>query len=285
MHRVGDTPGVLAFGRERGIEVLRERTAGRNVLAVLTESTADEWLRQWERASGNASRLGLVECYELARGSAARTNDSMAVSGRFSFSTVQRPADSAALSTALESHLDEWGGDPGRSLLYIESGEHLGATRNTVLDTLDRLGERHDTPEVVVAVDPGTDSTRSVVDLQHRLSETVGAPDPDSEAIRSVTRLREADPTTFGYLTQYWRQTLRALEAVDRTYPRAKQLHGAIESELSPRIFGTVLSGLAWLGVISTRGETNGPNRYDCREYDPDRAARVGFAAESLGES
>lgn len=285
MHRVDNPSGVLVFGRELGVEVLRERAAGRNILAVLTESTADEWLRQWERGAGNASRLGLVECYELARGSAARASNSVAVSGRLSFSTVQRPLDPDALSTALEKHLDEWGGEPEESLLYIESGDQLGAGRDRVFQTLEHIAGRHDTPAVVVTVDPETDSTRRVVDLQHRLSETVGAPEPDSEAVRSVTRLREADPTTFGYLTQYWREALRALEAVERTYPRAKQLHDAIESELSPRMLGAALSGLAWLDVISTRGETNGPNRYDCREYDPDRAARMGFAAESLGES
>jgi len=285
MHRVDDIPGVLAFGRDRGVTTLRERAAGRNVLAVLVESTADEWFRQWERSAGTASRLGLVECYELTRGSASSANESFAVSGGLSISTVQRPVGVDTLSTTLANHLDEWRDEPEASLLYVESGEQLGENGATAVETIDRLREQPDTLEFVVTVDPETSATRTVLDLQHRLPETVGAPELDNEAVRSVTRLREADPTTFGYMTRYWREALRALEAADRTYPRAKQLNDAIESDLSPRMLGAALSGFAWLDVIGIRGETNGPNRYDCRNYDRERAARLGFAAESLADS
>lgn len=285
MHRVDDTPGVLAFGRDRGFATLCERTHGQNVLAILTESTTDEWFLQWERSAGTASRLGLVECYEFVRGSAAHADDSLTVSGALSLSTVQRPVETDALLTALEKHLDEWRGEPEKSLLYVESGGQLGESQDTVVETIDRLRRRPDTPEFVVTVDPETDALRTVVELQHRLPETVGALEPDTEAIRAVTRLREADPTTFGYLTRYWREALRALEAADRTYPRAKQLHETVEDGLSPRMLGAALSGLAWLKVISIRGETNGPNRYDCRNFDPERAARLGFAAESLTDT
>lgn len=285
MHRVDDTPGVLAFGRDRGVETLRDRATGQNVLAVLTESTTDEWFRQWERWAGTATRLGLVECYEFTRGSETRANDSVTVTGGLSISTVQRPVGSDTLSSELQKHLTAWVGGPEESLVYVESADQLGENGTTAVETIDRLRHHTDTPEFVVTVAPEIDAARTVLDLQHRLPETVGAPEPDSEAVRSVMRLREADPTTFGYLTRYWREALRALEAADRTYPRAKQLHDAVESELSPRVLGAALSGFAWLDVIGIRGETNGPNRYDCRNYDLERAARLGFAAESLAES
>ena len=282
-----DTTGTLVFGRDSGAATLRERAPGKNVLAVLAESTADEWFRQWQHTGGTASRLGLLECYELTRGSAACANDSVTTSGTLSLSRVERPVDAGTLSSAIENHLEKWSGDPEETLIYVESAGQLGAEtgRHPVVELLDWLPVRQDPPQLLVTVDPGTDAAATAVEHQRRLPETIGAPNPDTEALRAVTRLREAEPTTFGYLTRYWRQALLALEATDRAYPRASQLHETVESDLSPRMLGAALSGLVWLDAISLRGETNGPNRYDCQGYDPERVARLGLAADSLAES
>lgn len=289
MASVRDSPELLAFGATRGIEELREHSAGRNVLAVLTESTADEWHRKWERSTADTEQLALVECYDLARSTVANDPETRVVSDELAVSTVQRPVEIEQLSPILARFFDGWEAGESDTLLYIESLEDLVADAGlTELHPLfERLVERTRSTGsgIVVNADPETDDAHAVVAFQALLAETVGAPEPTVDAIAAVRRLRETDPTKFGYFRQYWRDAIRAIERVDRSYPQAKQLHESVESEeLSPRMLGAALSALVWLDAISLRGNTNGANRYDRQSYDPEYAARLGLAVDALDE-
>lgn len=283
-----DSPELLAFGSERAFEELCERSAGRNVLAVLTESTADEWHRRWQRSTATAEQLALVECYDLARSTATSGPETRVVSDTLAMATVQRPLDTDLLGDVLGQFLDGW--EPGQSetLIYVESLDALLADtgQEELRDLFERLVDRTRSTGsgMVVAVDPETEAARAAVAFEDLLAERVGSPVPSAEATAAVQRLREADPTKFGYFRRYWRDALRALDRVDRAYPQASQLHDAVETELSPRMLGAALSGLAWLDAISLRGNTNGANRYDRRSYDPEYAAQLGLAVESLDE-
>ncbi|AEN05393.1 hypothetical protein Halar_1669 [halophilic archaeon DL31] len=287
MHCVSDEPGFLAFGAERGLQELHARAADRNVLAVLTDSTVDEWYPQWERTTTGSGQVGLIEYYEMVRGSAVDTHETHVVSDELALSTVQRPVDVTALIDMLSEHLDRWAAENADTVIFIESIETMLADAGLagVIDLFEQMLDGSNSPGVVVSADPETTGPRAVVELQNCLGETVGRPEPPASAIAAVSRLRAEDPATFGYVQRYWREAVSAIEATSRNYPQAKQLHGAVETELSPRMLGMTLSGLACLDVLSLRGETNGPNRYACRSYDPDRAARLGLAAESLAES
>ncbi len=281
-----NSPQLLAFGAERGMARLRDEAAGHNVLAILTATDADEWHRRFQRSTASAEQVALVECYDVARGAAATNPDTRVLSEDLVMSTVQRPVDADVLSGVFERVLDGWEHGTGDTLVYIDSLDELVADmgRPAASDLFDRLLERTRSAGsgIVAAVDPETDTMRATVDFERRVADAVGSPIPDAAATATVRRLRAADPTKFGYFRRYWRDAVRALDAVDRTYPQAKQLHDAIETEVSPRMLGAAISGLAWMDAISLRGNTNGPNRYDRSSYDPEFAARLGVAVESL---
>lgn len=283
-----DPPELLAFGTNRGMEELRERAAGHNVLAVLTRSSADEWHREWERSTADAEQLALVECYDLARSAAASTPETRVVSDDLAVSTIQRPVEPEQLKTLLGRFLDGWEAGESDTLLYVESLEDLvaDAGRSKFRELFANLVERTSSTDsgIVVTADPEPDDARAVVEVEELLKDTLGAPEPSVDAAAAVRRLREADPTKFGYFRQYWRDALRALDRADRAYPQAKQLHEEVETELSPRMLGAALSALAWLDAISLRGNTNGANRYDRGSYDPEYAARLGLAVDALDE-
>lgn len=287
MANARNPPDLLAFGATRGMQELCEHSASRNVLAVLTESTGDEWHRKWEHSTADAEQLALVECYDLARSTTTSSVETRVVSDDLAVSTVPRPVEIEQLSAVLTRFLDGWEANESDTLLYIESLDDLvaDAGRTELRRLFERLVERTRPTGsgMVVTADPETDDARAAVAFETLLTETVGAPEPAVEAAAAVRRLREADPTKFGYFRQYWRDAVRALERVDRAYPQAKQLQESIESEeLSPRMLGAALSALAWLDAISVRGNTNGPNRYNRQSYDPEYAARLGFAVDSL---
>ena len=274
---------LLSFGVDQAIRTLREHATGRNVLAVLTESTADEWHRRWERSGADAEQVALVECFDLTRGAVA--SQTTVVSDDLAISTIERPIDSNALFTVLERFLDGWDQSPNDTVVYIESLDALlaDADRESVRRLIERLRERtrSGAAGLVAAVSRGCPA-RTTVKFSDVFDETVGEPTFASDAPTAVRRLRMADPTTFGYFRSYWREALTILDRTDRSYVQAGQLEG--ETDLSSRTLGATLSAFAQLDVLSVRANTNGPNRYDCRSYDPERAAELGLAVESLPE-
>jgi hypothetical protein len=273
-------PELLAFGHDRAMRTLREHAAGENLLAVLTESTADEWHRRWERSGGDAEQLSLVDCFDLARGStAARTN---VVSDELVVSTLERPVTIEQLRSVLDRFLDGWEASPRGTVVYVESlaGLVADSDEETVEELLERLSERTERERSGIVATATGCSARETVAFGDVLSETAGEPTFDTDAPTAVRRLRVEDPTTFGYFRRYWRDAIEILDRVDRSYVQAGQL----DTDLSSRTLGATLSAFAQLDALTVRADTNGPNRYDCRQYDSERAAELGLAVESLPE-
>ncbi|GAB7092849.1 hypothetical protein JCM30237_00010 [Halolamina litorea] len=274
----------LAFGAERAMQTVRSHAAGRNVLAVLTDTTADEWRRSWERTGVNSEQVGIVECFDLARGAGAATQTSV-VSEDLAVATVERPVETRQLRTVLEQFLEGWNRGSNSTLVYLDSLGALVADSDydSVCRLLQQLRSWTDQPgSGIVATATEACPPRTTARFSDFFAATVGEPAVDAEATTAVQRLRVHDPTTFGYFRSYWRDALAVLERTDRSFVQAGQL--APKTDLSSRVLGTTLSAFARLGVLSVRADTNGPNRYDCRRYDPQRAAELGLVVDSLPE-
>jgi|AntRauTorcE11898_2_1112593.scaffolds.fasta_scaffold26202_2 hypothetical protein len=273
----------LAFGAERAMRELREHVAGRNVLAILTDATADEWHRRWQRSDTGAEQIGIVDCFEFSRGATATqttvVNDDLAIS------TLERPIDPTELRPVLERYLDGWESGQNGTVVYIDSlGDLLAdADREAVEELLRWLRDRTDIEESgLVATADDDCPPRAVAAFGALLDETAGHPTFDTDAQTAVRRLRTTDPTTFGYFRSYWPDAIAALERADRSFVQAGQLEAG--TDISTRMLGATLSAFAQLEALSLRADTNGPNRYDLRSYDPDRAAELGLAVDALPE-
>lgn len=273
-------PDSLAYGVDRAMRTLREHATGENLLVVLTDSTADEWHRRWQRSGGDAEKVGIVECFDLARGAVA--GETTVVSQELAISRAERPVTGEGIRSMLDQFLDGWEGSPRGTLVYVESLGDLRADtdRETVEGLLGRIRERTDREGSGVVATAGDCSARDAVAFGDALAGTVGEPTFDTDAPTAVRRLRTTDSTTFGYFRRYWRDAIDVLDRIDRSYVQA----GQIDTDLSARTLGATLSAFARLDALAVRADTNGPNRYDCRQYDPERAAELGLAVESLPE-
>lgn len=263
---------------------------GANVLAVLTDSTSDEWHRRWEGAGGPTyEQMGIVETYELARSTAASAPQTNVVNDDLAVTTVQRPVDPSALCRVIEQYLDGWAGSDPETLVYVESLDALlaeGQVDALVSATAEILENAREVGATVRATfDAEAVSPRTTVAVGDLFETAVGAPLADPDAVAALQRLRDDDPTNFGYFRGHWRVALRALDASSRTYPQAKQLYDDVEApDASPRKLGAALSALERLDALALWGDTVGANRYDLTSYDPERAAALGLAVESLAE-
>lgn len=274
-----DGPAVLSFDVDRAEQVLREHVDGRNLLAVLTESTADQWHRRWR---GTAAKMALVDCFEFTRGAATTAARTNVVSEELAVAEVERPATGEALRSVCGQFFDGWAESPRGTVVYVESLADLreDTDRETVATLLEGFEQRTERADSGVVATLDGCSARDTVAFADAFAETIGEPSFDSDAEVAVRRLRATDPTTFGYFRRYWRDAMDVLDGVDRSYVQAGQL----ETELSSRTLGATLSALAQLDALAVRADTNGPNRYDCRQYDPERAAELGLAVELLPE-
>jgi len=278
-----DPPQRLAFGAERAMQSLREHAAGRNVLAIVADSSADEWHRRWGRTDAGAEQIGIVECFEFSRGAAA--SQTTVVNDELAVSTVERPIDPAELRDVLDRYLSGWEAGQNDTVVYLDSlGALLGdADRAAVRELLEWLRVRTDSADsgIVATIDPDC-SARDVVAFSDVIRDTVGEPTFDADASTAVHELRLRDPTTFGYFRNYWREAIAVLDRADRSFAQAGQLDAG--EALSTRMLGATLSAFAQLDALSVRADTNGPNRYDLREYDAERAAALGLAVDALPE-
>lgn len=283
---------ALIYERQRGIETLRAEATGANVLAVLTDSSSDEWHRHWLREVGTPyEQMGIVETYELARSTTATATEpaTSVVNPDLAVTTVQRPVDPDELAVVVEQYLDGWADSEADTILYVESFDSFldDLSLDALLHTTDRLLQHARAVDASVRVqfDDESASALATVRLGDRFESVVGTPIGDPTAVSALQRLRHDDPTNFGYLRSNWRDALRALDASTRTYPQAKQLHADVDTtETSPRTLGAALSALERLDALGLWGDNVGPNRYDLRSYDPEEVAIIGLAVESLAE-
>jgi hypothetical protein len=261
---------------------------GRNVLAVLTESTTDEWHRQWDGPGGPTyEQMGVVEIYDLARSTTASAPQTRVVNDDLAVTTVQRPVEAATVDRLVEQYLDGWAESEVETIVYVESLDALftDAGLDDALETTTAIVEKARAVGAIVRAgfDSDAASARATVRVRDCFETVVGAPIADPAAVADLQRLRADDPTNFGYLRGHWHEALTALDASTRSYPQAKQLYEDADiPETSPRKLGAALSALERLGALALWGDTVGANRYDLTSYDPERAAALGLAAESL---
>jgi hypothetical protein len=105
----------------------------------------------------------------------------------------------------------------------------------------------------------------------------------------AVAGLRADQPEAFGYLRRHWRAVRDGVAACPLAYPKARQLHDALEAagrepDATPRALGMALAALVQLGVVDVWGsaDTVGATRYDLTGLDPDCIDAAGRAAETL---
>jgi hypothetical protein len=105
----------------------------------------------------------------------------------------------------------------------------------------------------------------------------------------AVAGLRADQPEAFGYLRRHWRAVRDGVAACPLAYPKARQLHDALEAagrepDATPRALGMALAALVQLGVVDVWGsaDTVGATRYDLTGLDPDCIDAAGRAAEAL---
>ncbi|MFW5948302.1 MAG: DUF7504 family protein [Halolamina sp.] len=277
-----DGPALFSYGVDRGERAVHEHAGGRNVLAVLTDSTTDEWHRRLERSRAAVEQVAIVECFDFVRGNAAAAQPTV-VTDDLAVAPVERPIEAERLRSTLDRFLDGWAEHGSDTVVYVESLDALlgDVDQPTVEMLLEHLRERteQDGSGLIAGISPDC-PPRSAVAFSSVLDAVVGQPSFADDAEVAIRRLRLRDPTTFGYFRSYWREALAALDRTDRTYVQAGQL----ETEISSRMLGATLSALARLDALSVRANTNGPNRYDCRSYDPERAAILGLTVDALPE-
>lgn len=270
-------------------DLLREHPPGRNVLAVLYEQSADAWRRRWRTEVGwRPVQQGLIEVTELTRRTATAGPTTQVLPDRnVALTTAERPVGAETMSETMNQYLDGWADSDARTVVFFESLETLieDTSIAAAADVLDALSERVAAIDAVgyvclddATVDPAT--IDGVIDA----FEAVHFDESPTALAAQIHRLRRGDPTSYGYLRRHWSEARRGLEATNRTYPQARQIHETIEEpEATPRALGTTLGALVRLGVIDVWGETVGANRYDLTEYDADRLSTIGRILERQG--
>lgn len=246
------------------------------VVSVLFGTGLEEWRRGW-RGPGRSppDREAVVVASDVAR-SATAASQTRAVADRgLAYTVLGTATDTARILDAVRETID---GVTNPTVL-VDDIAPLAVRRDagTAVEMVEALGTAAaDTGgslavgcAVVPAVEPVLSSLAAA-------GNVVGA---DAEVAAAVDRLRDRDPTTFGYLRRHWTEARRGIESCSRNYPQSKQVHAALsDPETTPRTLGATLSGLVSLGVLDTWGETVGPTRYDVTAYDPDRLTAVGIA-------
>lgn len=261
----------------------------RNVLGVVYDATADEFRRRlrtelpWEPV-----QTGLVETYEVARSGAveAGTVRSRVLDRELALTTVKRPADAGTMAGAVGRYLDGWADSAAPTAVVVDSLAGLVAddSREAAVDFVADLADRVAASGGVayVCLDDTEAAPRLIEQLRRHVDAVHGEAVPPTDAVAAVARLRADDPTTFGYVRRHWREAGAGVEAADRAYAQARQVHEALDDpETTPRSLGLALNGLVRLGVLDVWGDGIGANRYDLRAFDRDRFAAVGLALDA----
>ncbi|WP_224335669.1 hypothetical protein [Haloprofundus halobius] len=246
-----------------------------DVVAVLTETTPDEWVDRWRTEVGpDPAGHTILTVDETTRSAAASTSNGPLFGG-ISVTTTAAPVSPDVVADTLETALARPA--PERELfVWVESLAPLSAGESTIplLKTLRKLRESI-TVTAVCHTETGPVDT-AVADL----FDSVAVAEPVSARI---DRLRAENPTNFGYLRRHWRDTKRAIDQSTRSYPQARQLHADLgETETTPQSLGVALQALVELGVIELWNDTVGSNRYDLTTYDAELLDAVG---ESLANA
>ena len=258
---------------DRGLREAAVAAGGTHV-ALLERTTVDEWHRSL--AGTTPGRCHYVSVDDTVRGATASGGaGGRAVGGGVFVSVLERPVTDP--TTPIEdAFADGTGGT-----VVVDDPTFLLADAADPEDALEDLASAAATAGAELHVGLPTDAAAAVL-VSSRFDP---ADDGTARAASEVglSYLRANDPTNFGYLRQHWREARRGLEAVEMSYPQAKQIHATLsDPETTPRTLGAALRALVELGALGVWGDTVAANRYDLTSYDPERVATIGEAIESL---
>ncbi|WP_435129437.1 hypothetical protein [Halobaculum sp. D14] len=279
----GDTSGLAAAAG----------AAGGAHVAILAADAVDEWHHALASTPNPPAYRHLVSVDDVVRGATAGGAEvgadgqagmrgAQRLAGGVFLSAVETPTESAAdLASFVRGAFEHASQDAG-SLVVDDVGAVLGETANpdAALETL--LTAAADLGAEVHTGVPSDDWAAAL------LSRHLSPSDDDAEravSAAALEHLRSVDPTNFGYLRRHWREARRGLEAVEMSYPQAKQVHAAIpDPETTPRTLGAALQAFVTLGALDVWGDTVAANRYDLTAYDPVRANAIGDALDAHPE-
>ncbi|MGZ0748633.1 DUF7504 family protein [Haloparvum sp. AD34] len=260
-----------------------------DLIAVLYGQSADEWQRrQRNEATTDPRREVLIDVVDVARGAAAAGSPAtQMIPGRdIALRTVERPVDPTDVIESICSYLDTE--STSEATIYVDDlgglVEDVGADRavKTIASVTDRIREVG--ARGVFVLDPETVPSETVDRLKAAVDDTHGD-ENDNPDRAAIERLREEEPTNFGYARGHWREARAGVERCNRNYPQARQIHEAIDDpETSPRTLGAALKALVTLGVLDTWSENVASTRYDLTAYDPKRMEKVGAALDAADE-
>ncbi|ESP87252.1 hypothetical protein [Candidatus Halobonum tyrrellensis] len=292
-----DATGVV-HGEASSLAAAAVAEGGTHV-AVVARETVDDWYRRLGAAGTLPARTHFVGVDDTVRGAATAGGpggSTRGVGSGVSVSVAERPLGpefpefvDAALADA---------GTAGGSLVVDDPA--------VLVEAADGDSDADDDPDADAAVDGAVLDAVAASAADAGVALHLGAPaDGDDATAAALWRrfrpaddatgralaaaaldhLRAVDPTNFGYLRRYWREARRGLEAVEMTYPQAKQVHATLsEPETTTRTLGAALQALVRLGALGVWGETVAANRYDMTGYDPERVAAIGDALSELDD-
>ncbi|SNR32898.1 hypothetical protein [Halorubrum vacuolatum] len=257
---------------------LRSGVFPQYAVSVLFDTDLDAWRRGWRGTDRSPVHEGVVVAGETTRSvssSGAQTTHVLS-SPRIAYTLLGEPDSSTPVIAAVEEFLNT--ADDVAPTVFIDDITSTRMDRSACLAFLEAMVERVASAggSLVIGCTPGS-IDGVVLDRLIDVSTTVRM--PDVGPIEAVERLRRNDPTTFGYVRQHWIEAGCGIEACDRNYPQAKQVHSCLsDPNTTSRTLGMALSGLASLSVIRTWGDTVGSTRYDLTTYDRAALTMVGLA-------
>lgn len=301
-------PGTMTLVRGECDRVLSpQATSDRRVLAVLFDHDADAWRRRWRNTTEwTPEREAYVDVHELARGAASTVGRSEAESafapngvspstaptthfmngGKVALTALSRPVYAAEIVSSTRRYVAGWGKEGHAPLVYIDdlSGFLVDDDVDGTVTALRALSETVSEAGATLYAycDPDALPESTFDRLRSPFDAVVESEAVEEDLSATVDRFRREEPTKYGYLRQHWREAKRGIEASDRNYPQARQIHVAIdEPTTTPRTLGAALGALVQLGVIDRWGDTVSATRYDLTAYDADRLEAIGRIFES----
>lgn len=261
----------------RGQSSVRDGPAPKQVVSVLFDTGIEEWRRGWRSSTGSMPiREAIVSASDLTRGAAATTQ--IVPNGQLAYTVLGTSVEVDRVITAVSDHLT--GVDDTDVHVVVDDVRSFLTNRG--ISAAERLvaGLRDELPasvgDITLGCSIGPNTDLELVSLFESVDVVEGS---NPAVVENINRLHQADPTTFGYVRRHWAEAQRAIDACNRNYPQAKQIHAVVsDAETTPRTLGATLSGLVQLGVLETWSETVGPTRYDLTAYRPERLWDVGVA-------